>query len=158
MLRWIQTLAAIAVIATLDPAAVLAQGYGGEGGNPQQTQQPTGSVDLRAQLRTASTHATNAANSETLPGVRSHLMHVVNCLEGARGRNYFQNEANPCQGQGNGVLVDLRSAQGGGTWMAVAESANELAVRGAKMSDLASARATARGVAALLSTASDSIR
>jgi hypothetical protein len=156
MLRWMIALAAILWLGTLHPRHAVAQGYGGDAG--QQQQQPAAAADLRAQLRTAATHGTNAATSETMPGARSHLMHVVNCLEGARGRNYFQNEANPCQGQGNGVLVDLRAAQGGSAWMAVAEAANDLAVRGTRMTDLASVRATARGVAALLSTASDSVR
>ncbi|MDR7485436.1 MAG: hypothetical protein QN187_08915 [Armatimonadota bacterium] len=145
------------------PDAALGQGYGGGGGGGEgpgggAIPSPAAAGDLRAQLRTALTHAANAAASEVLRAAQSHLTHVVNCLEGQRGRNYVQTELNPCQGQGNGILVDLRAVRDGGAWMPVAETAADLALRGSKMGDLAAARAAARGVAALLGTINDHVR
>ncbi|MDR7543120.1 MAG: hypothetical protein QN120_02580, partial [Armatimonadota bacterium] len=119
---------------------------------------PGGGPDLRLQLRTAVAHAQNAAASEALRGAQSHLLHVVNCLEGPRGRDYAQAEINPCQGQGNGILVDLRSNPGRASWVPVAEAAKDLAMRGSKLGELASARASARGVAALLATVAENVR
>ncbi len=146
----------IAAVAGLTPGAALGQaGYGDYG---QPSPGAAGSVDLRAELRTAAAHATNAVNSDAIRSVQSHLLHVVNCLEGPRGRNYVQAEANPCQGQGNGILVDLRAAQGGAAWTPVAEAANDLAMKGSKMTDLAAARAMARGAAALLGAAAENLR
>jgi len=160
--RSMLVLMVVVAVAGIVPAVALGQGYGGSGGEAPgggTTQPPPApAADLRAQLRTAATHATNAATSEALRGAQSHLTHVVNCLEGARGRNYVQAELNPCQGQGNGVLVDLRTAREGGAWMPVAETAADLALRGSKMSDLASVRAAARGVAALLGTINENVR
>jgi len=39
-----------------------------------------------------------------------HLQHVMNCLEGPRGKNFRPAVGNPCQGQGSGVIVDLQAA------------------------------------------------
>ncbi|MBI3998534.1 MAG: hypothetical protein HY355_05830 [Armatimonadetes bacterium] len=121
-------------------------------------QPPAGGSDVKTQLRTAVVHANNAAGSESIRNVQSHLTHVVNCLEGPRGRNYAQAELNPCQGQGSGILVDLRSAPGGAAWMAVVEATDDLALKGAKMTDITAARNVARGVGALLSTVGESLR
>lgn len=156
MLRGMLVLGVIAAVAGLTPGAAL--GQAGYGDYAQPSPGAGGSIDLRAELRTAATHATNAVNSDAMSAVRSHLLHVVNCLEGPRGRNYVQAELNPCQGQGNGILVDLRTAQGGAAWAPVAEGANDLAMKGSKMTDLAAAKAMARGAAALLGAAAESLR
>lgn len=83
---------------------------------------------------------------------------MVNCLEGPRGRNYDQAPGNPCQGQGNGIMPDIRAAQGGAVWMPVVEAAADLALKGVKATEMSSARNIGRGVAALLSTTAEGLR
>lgn len=153
MARWTLRMIMFVGVTSLLAGAVSAQ-YGDYG-----RQQPaTGGTDLKAELTTARTHANNAAGSEALRNVQSHLTHVVNCLEGKTGRNYNQAEGNPCEGQGSGIIPDLRGAQGGAAWMAVAEAAADLALKGSKLTDMTSARNAARGAAALLGTAADGLR
>ncbi len=138
------------VVAVLSLAAgVFAQGYGGYDYSP-----PAGASTVMEALKTAQAHATFAAQSETLAGVRSHLAHVVNCLEGARGADFNAREGNPCEGQGNGIIPDLtaRGAQAAKA-LSSAREANTAALAGLKISDLAQAKAGANKVATLLSTA-----
>lgn len=151
MRRW--SIAAVIMIGVVSLVAGAASGQYGDYPQPA-----AGGGDLRTQLRTAATHATNAATSEAARSVREHLTHVVNCLEGPRGRNYSQAEGNPCQGQGNGIVPDLRAAQGGAAWMPVVEAATDLALKGAKATDMTTARNIGRGLAALLSTTVDGLR
>lgn len=111
-----------------------------------------------SQVRTAITHAGFAGGGSTLSYVQQHLGHALNCLEGTRGKNFNAGWGHPCQGQGNGVLADLRAAPGGASFMLVAEAAGNLAVAGLKSRDLAEARNAARGVAALLTVIADNLK
>lgn len=127
---------------------VAAQGYGYE--------KPA--AGLVNQLKTAQTHASNAARAETLRDSLWHLGHVVNCLEGARGKNYDAKNLNPCQGQGSGVIPDLESgAQGGQMGVSgaldTARKADQLALDTLKLSDLAQVKAGASRVADMLGQA-----
>ncbi len=61
-------------------------------------------------LKTALTHAGFAASYTTAAEVEQHLHHVVNCLEGANGKNYNKDAGNPCMGQGTGILPDLKAS------------------------------------------------
>src|SRR3990172_7538906 len=102
------------------------------------------SAGISEQLKTAQSHATFASQSETIAGVRQHLAHVVNCLQGPRGASFIAREDNPCQGQGNGFLPDLiaRGAAGGRA-LASAREANTTALDALKITGLAPAKAGA---------------
>ncbi|HEY3247782.1 MAG TPA: hypothetical protein VGK88_05780 [bacterium] len=133
--------------------AAFAQGYGG-GYDPNP---PTGTASgsaLMDQFKAAQTHATFAAQSDALASVRSHLAHVVNCLEGSKGANFSAAEMNPCQGMGNGIIPDL-VARGAPATKALSEAreANTAALAALKISDLAQAKAGANKVATLLTAA-----
>ncbi len=109
-------------------------------------------------LKTARTHAMNSARAETLRDSIMHLGHVVNCLEGARGKNYDANNANPCQGQGAGVIPDLDAAvrgyqMGATTALDQARKADELALDTLKLTDLVQVKSGATKVADMLGNA-----
>jgi len=141
---WIIVLALVLSVA----AAVFAQGYG-----DYEYSSPPGAGILE-QLKTAQTHATFAAQSESIAGVRDHLAHVVNCLQGSRGADFNARADNPCQGQGNGILPDLtaRGAQAAKA-LSSARGANATALEALKIATLVQAKAGATKVATLLSTA-----
>lgn len=149
---WLAVAAVIAMAAFVSQG-VLAQGYGGgsDYGRPA-----TGAyVDA---LKTARTHAMNSARAETLRDSIMHLGHVVNCLEGARGKNYDANNANPCQGQGAGVIPDLDAAvrgyqMGATTALDQARKADELALDTLKLTDLVQVKSGATKVADMLGNA-----
>ena len=88
-------------------------------------------TDVRAQLRTAIQHAGFATEGDSLGYVRLHLGHALNCIEGPAGKNFDRAWGNVCQGQGNGILTDLRSAPGGATYRTVIEHADTLAAAAA---------------------------
>ncbi len=115
-------------------------------------------ANLKLQVTTATTHAGFAADGSSLAYVQQHLGHTVNCLEGTRGKNFNQAWGHVCEGQGNGILVDLRTASGGATFKAVAEAAGELALGGVKSKDLNEAKVSAKGVAALLKVIGDNLK
>lgn len=132
--------------------SVVAQGYG-----DYDYDRPS-SAGLTAQLQTARTHATNAARSDVLRDAKWHLGHVVNCLEGARGRNYDRQNSNPCQGQGNGILPDLEAATRSGQRGAMqaldlARDADQTALATIALTDLAQIKGGASKVADLLGRA-----
>ncbi|MGQ0569539.1 MAG: hypothetical protein ACT4P5_08430 [Armatimonadota bacterium] len=128
-----------------------------EYGNPQPPGQAQG-PDLKAQLRTAITHAGFAAGGSAQGYIEQHLGHALNCLEGPRGKNFNQRWGNVCQGQGNGILTDLKAAPGGGDFTLVAEQADALAAAGTKSKNLNEAKIAAKGVGALLSVIADNMK
>jgi len=115
-------------------------------------------ADVKTQVQTAVTHSGFAADGTSLSYVQQHLGHTVNCLEGTRGKNFNQSWGHVCQGQGNGILVDLKTASGGAALMLVAESADGLALNGVKSKDLAEAKVAAKGVAALLKVIAENLK
>lgn len=132
---------------------------------PYHTQQspPAGAgaaqpASLKQQLTTATTHAGFAADGTSLGYVQQHLGHALNCLEGTKGKNFNQAWGNVCEGQGNGIMVDLRSAADGGNFRAVADAADGLALGGLKSKDLNEAKVSAKGVAALLKVIGDNLK
>lgn len=137
-------------------SAVWAQGYGSGGGDYDYNRPAGGAVV--PQLRTARTHAANAAGSEAISGAIDHLAHVVNCIEGARGANYNSRALNPCEGQGNGLIPDLQADSGRGQADATkaldfVRQADRLAVDTLKVTDLARVKTAATRVAELLGEA-----
>ncbi len=115
-------------------------------------------ADVKTQVKTAITHAGFAAGGNALNSVEQHLGHALNCIEGAKGKNFNQAWGHVCEGQGNGILVDLKAASGGADFMLLAETADNLAVAGIKTRNLAAARLVARGVAALLTIIADNLK
>lgn len=72
-------------------------------------------VDIRKELETAIFHSGELAQRGTaIAGVRLHLQHVINCLQGPNGANFVAAVGYPCQGMGNGIIPDLEAASGSG--------------------------------------------
>jgi hypothetical protein len=68
-------------------------------------------TQIQAEIKTATFHAGELAQRATaVPVVQLHLHHVLNCLEGPKGADFYQQAGNPCQGQGNGIIPDLKAA------------------------------------------------
>lgn len=108
--------------------------------------------NLQQELRTAITHAGFAANGQALNYVRTHLGHTLNCLQGPSGAQFNRAIGHVCQGQGNGILADLKSAPAGRAFELVARSAESLAIAGIRSSQIDEMKHAAGGVAALLDT------
>src|SRR5437867_12317416 len=74
----------------------------------------------KKQLQTAMFHAGELAQRGDVAATSlMHLQHVMNCLEGPRGKNFRAAVGNPCQGQGNGAITDLQAAAEAGAQGAV---------------------------------------
>ncbi len=72
-------------------------------------------ADAKKQLQTAMFHAGELAQRGNVAATSlMHLQHVMNCLEGPRGKNFRAAPGNPCQGQGSGIMNDLQAAQEAG--------------------------------------------
>lgn len=146
-------------------SASLAQGYGGGGGyEPSQPapppQAPSADATAKAvtQLRTGIEHARNAAGSGAMAAAVSHLGHALNCIEGTRGKNFNASWGHVCQGQGDGILNDIKASRNAANLMLVLESADSLAVAGVRARDLGAVQNAARGVGALLQIVLDGTR
>jgi len=68
--------------------------------------------DPAVELKTATTHAGFAAKYEALKEVTMHLHHTLNCLVGPQDKLFDASAGNPCQGQGDGYLPDLKATKG----------------------------------------------
>jgi hypothetical protein len=64
--------------------------------------------DNTKELATAAAHAGMAAGAESPQMVRSHLQHVINCLEGPKGANFSAALGNPCASLGDGAIPDAK--------------------------------------------------
>ena len=112
---------------------------------------PAASADaVKKQLQTAAFHAKNASSQGTLASAVLHLGHALNCIEGPKGANFDASWGNVCEGQGQGIAVDLQGLPQAGQVRLLVEAADALALAGVKAGDLAATRNAARGVAALL--------
>lgn len=110
----------------------------------------SGAARFKSQAQTASAHASFAADSSSMTGAKEHLGHTIACIEGPKGKNVNSAWANPCAGQGNGVLGDLKASKDGAAWVPVAEGADSLALVGLKASDLAQTKNAARAVSEMM--------
>jgi hypothetical protein len=63
-------------------------------------------------VKTAITHAGFAEKYDTMKEVGLHLHHVVNCLVGEGDPLFDKASGNPCQGQGKGILPDIKAKMG----------------------------------------------
>lgn len=146
-------IAILLVVLLAVPVSVAVAQYGGD--DEYGYGSPAGS-GVVPQLRTTRFHAAESARSETLRGLRDHLGHVVNCLEGSRGSNYDARNDNPCQGQGAGVLPDLEAARGqsgAARALELARTANRTAVAAIRVGDFSQARSEASKVVSALDEA-----
>lgn len=114
--------------------------------------------NLKEQLKTAIQHSGFAADGTSMASVQQHLGHTLNCLEGTKGKNFNQSWGHVCEGQGNGILTDLRGAPDGANFRAVAGAADELALGGMKSKDLNEAKVSAKAVGALLKVIGDNLK
>jgi len=97
-----------------------------------------------SQLKTALEHAKLAQDADTVASVKVHLQHVVNCIEGPKGAMFNMGGGNPCQGQGNGILADMR--EGGSQYTDAipwVETAGEIAAVGLHANTVERAKAAA---------------
>ncbi len=145
----------VSVLLVFGIAAVTYSQY--DYGPPPRVGQAQG-ADVKGQLKTAVTHAGFAGSGDSLNYVKQHLGHTLNCIEGTKGKNFNRSWGHVCQGQGNGILTDLRAAPGGATFTLVIEHADSLAAAGVLRKDLAEARTAAKAVGALLTIISDNLK
>ena len=64
--------------------------------------------DNSREIATAAAHAGMAAGAESPQMVKSHLQHVINCLEGAKGADFSAALGNPCASLGDGAIPDAK--------------------------------------------------
>jgi hypothetical protein len=118
---------------------------------------------LKDQLQTSVFHSGELAQRGTaIAGTRTHIQHVINCLEGPNGANFVQAAGYPCQGQGRGALVDLRAGaaagiRGADRALRFANIAHTLALQAVRFGDVNEAQPWAAVISRQLQIAFDSI-
>jgi len=113
----------------------------------------------KTELNTAKTHAGFAASSDSLNGIYQHTGHAVNCLVGPTERRFDKKWGNVCEGQGSGVLADLKAAGAkGAAALKISESAAKLGTDVLGMKDLAAAKAGAKKLQGMLDDALKAIK
>jgi hypothetical protein len=100
-------------------------------------------MSLADELKTAITHAGFAEKYDSMNEVNLHLHHVVNCLVGANDPMFDKAAGNPCQGQGNGILPDIKAKMGEDQEYQVAWWLARMGSDAIKMGNLAQAKAAA---------------
>lgn len=128
---------------------------------------PGGATDLaesiQTQLKTAIFHSGELAQrGGAIQAVHLHLQHTINCLEGPRGEHVNPSAGYPCQGQGNGILPDLRTASARGlpgarAALQDATVAWTLAVQALQMQDINQAQPWAAVISRYLKKAADDL-
>lgn len=67
--------------------------------------------DVKKELQTAFFHSSELAQrGNAVAAAKLHMQHVINCLEGPKGANFKTEAGFPCQGQGTGIIPDLKDA------------------------------------------------
>lgn len=117
---------------------------------------------IKTQLKTATFHAGELAQKGAISATHLHMQHTINCLEGPTGPDFVQAVGYPCQGQGHGILPDLKMAvshmvPGAQAAWDDANIALNLAKQTGGMTDVAEAQPWAKVAAAHLSKASDEL-
>ncbi|HLA24315.1 MAG TPA: hypothetical protein VJ206_02885, partial [bacterium] len=83
----------------------------------------------------------------SVPAAELHLHHVVNCIEGKDGKNYFAASGDVCEGMGKGLLQDLQaSGMAGGhalPYVEIAQSVSQWGLAQGMRKDVARAKAAA---------------
>lgn len=107
-------------------------------------------ADVRKELETVIFHAGELAQRGTaIAGVRLHLQHVINCMQGPNGANFVAAVGYPCQGMGNGIIPDLEASSGAGAAKALQYSriALTLALQAVTFTDVNAAQPWAKVIA-----------
>lgn len=117
---------------------------------------------IKMQLKTATFHAGELAQKGAIAATKLHMQHTINCLEGPMGPHFVQAAGYPCQGQGHGILPDLKAAAAANVPGAKAawDDANialNLAMQAQGMSDITEAQPWAKVVAEYLGKASSDL-
>lgn len=107
---------------------------------------PAAAADAGQQIVTVAKHAELAGNSGNIDGVRAHLHHTLNCLEGPKGADFDAKEMNPCEGMGAGAIPDATDA----TVKASLQAAAKEAQAGVMEKDLSTAQKHARDTEVIL--------
>ncbi len=106
------------------------------------------------ELDTAIAHAKNAAGASSTAQIELHLHHVVNCIEGMDGKDYFAASGDVCEGMGKGLLKDLQgSGMAGGHALPYVEIAQSVSLWGLAQGmrkDVARAKAAAEAAQSVL--------
>lgn len=98
-------------------------------------------MGMGEEFKTAITHAGFAAKYESMKEVTLHLHHVVNCLVGPDDKMFDKAAGNPCQGQGKGIMPDIKAKMGTDQEYQVAWWLAHMADDAIKMGNLAQAKA-----------------
>ena len=98
-------------------------------------------MSMAEELKTATTHAGFAAKYDSMKEVGTHLHHVINCLVGPDDKMFDKAAGNPCQGQGKGIMPDLKAKTGEDQQYQVAWWLAHMADDAAKMGNLQQAKA-----------------
>ena len=106
-------------------------------------------ADPSTELATAAAHAGMSAASGDLKMVHAHLHHVINCLVGPGAADYDATQADPCKGQGMGIIPDSMAAK-----HAELQAVVGMAKKGIAEEDMTKAKADATAVQAALKKAS----
>jgi len=107
---------------------------------------PSVAADAKGEITIAAQHASLASQATDISGVRMHLHHTLNCLEGPSGADYSKKDMNPCEHAGTGAIPDSTNP----TTTATLQSAVGEAVKGLGASDLKTAQGDASATAATL--------
>lgn len=130
---------------------------------PQATSAQDPVAAARAQLTTTIFHAGELAQRGTaLSGALLHVQHTINCLEGTQGPNFRAAVGHVCQGQGNGIIPDLKAAvaagaKGAETALKFADTALKLSLQAIKMTDVNEAQPWALVISRQLTIARDAL-
>lgn len=118
-----------------------------------QSGQAASSGNPEAELKTALTHAGFAGKYDSLKEVTLHLHHVVNCVAGPQDKRFDAAAGNPCQGQGNGALPDLKATTGEDARYYTAWWVARIAEQAIASRNLGEAKAAARVISLVLQDA-----
>jgi len=89
------------------------------------------------ELYTAIYHGKASVDSDSADAMKAHLSHAINCIEGPQGKNFDSSELNPCKGQGNGIIPDLKAAGAPATSaLGHVQEADNIAVSSLGVSDI----------------------
>jgi hypothetical protein len=104
---------------------------------------PAATMGMGDEIKTAITHAGFAEKYDSMKDVSMHLHHVINCLVGPADPMFDKMAGNPCQGQGRGIMPDIKASMGVDQEYQVAWWLAHLADQAIKMGNLAQAKAAA---------------
>ena len=111
------------------------------------------------QWKTSVQHSKFSQNYSNLKEITSHLQHVMNCIEGARGSGYDGGVGNPCQGQGSGMITDAKTAGGKYTQaVPLFELADEIAATGLKSKSVEKSKTAGWAAQMVLERVGDTLR